>query len=385
MKNITDYFSTPDKENPGKEIVRKSKCPKISNVENINKKKKKSVRKRSSPNLTTKHCSLFSIVSVEEKQNQLEICDLNKMCSNIDVLSKPCTSSNSSNESSSLVLNMSEDVSDRKNAFHVMMENRNKIIGSNSPGKECNDAINSMFEDKIKLSVRKKLLSDWAKLKGEAKRKRLDEEIDQIIKFKLKERSKRMKKMLNNKVNFDESSNESVDMKMTSKKKRKKVARISCSSNSSFDFSDHSIEVTSSNKTKKSRTETMINIKKKKEGKDKTLVKKHKVHKKQIFYDESVNHRINISDTENSDSHILELNGYFNKENGKTLLEQCKKNKTMDIISNESSQEGFNTPPALRSWQMRIKLNLNKDKINEENFKELKLNNFEDENSNSKC
>lgn len=122
---------------------------------------------------------------------------------------------------------------DKKNAFQIMMRSRNKIIGSNSPGKDLK-LDNLCKDDKVtSLSARKKLLSDWADFKGGAKRKKEEEERDEIIKIKLEERSKRMKKLLNT-VDLN-TSKDLVCKKGTAKKPRKRILRRSSSSSQESD------------------------------------------------------------------------------------------------------------------------------------------------------
>lgn len=123
----------------------------------------------------------------------------------------------------------------KKNAFDIMMGSRNKVIGSNSPGKDLQ--LDDLCKDNktTSLSARKKLLSDWAELKGGSKRKKDEEERDEIIRRKLEDRSKRMKKLLNN-IDLN-TSNGLADKKV--KKQRKRILRrLSGSSSSSHESDD---------------------------------------------------------------------------------------------------------------------------------------------------
>ncbi|XP_018323833.1 ATPase family AAA domain-containing protein 5 isoform X2 [Agrilus planipennis] len=83
------------------------------------------------------------------------------------------------------------------NVFQFMMDNRHKVIGRNSPGKEAVDNNEEDVEqNKKKLAARKALLHKWAASKGTSKRKNEELERDQFISYTLDERAKRMKKLL---------------------------------------------------------------------------------------------------------------------------------------------------------------------------------------------
>lgn len=93
----------------------------------------------------------------------------------------------------------------KPNAFEVMMNARNKTIGSNTPGKESPVASEqSDTSSKVVHIKRKILLQEWADKKGGIKR-RLDEEATEAyIETAMKHRAKRFKAMLTNGHNSEE-------------------------------------------------------------------------------------------------------------------------------------------------------------------------------------
>lgn len=93
--------------------------------------------------------------------------------------------------------------STKLNAFKFMMESRTKSLGRNSPGREKYEEIDddemNKLTNKEKLSARKTLFQEWADKKGGLKRKRIEEETEEICKVKLEKRAARLKKMLTTK------------------------------------------------------------------------------------------------------------------------------------------------------------------------------------------
>ncbi|XP_044760509.1 ATPase family AAA domain-containing protein 5 [Coccinella septempunctata] len=87
--------------------------------------------------------------------------------------------------------------SPKLNAFQLLMMGRNKVIGTNSPGKELPEQGNTKATTSPKLLARKRLLQSWSDSIKSKKRKLNDEEIDKYIKVKLNTRKERLKSLLN--------------------------------------------------------------------------------------------------------------------------------------------------------------------------------------------
>ncbi|XP_067645884.1 enhanced level of genomic instability 1 isoform X2 [Eurosta solidaginis] len=79
------------------------------------------------------------------------------------------------------------------NAFEVMMNARNKTIGSNTPGKETSPTTGQESTINIK---RKLMLQEWADKKGASKRKLDEETRAAFVENQLENRAKRFKQML---------------------------------------------------------------------------------------------------------------------------------------------------------------------------------------------
>lgn len=110
------------------------------------------------------------------------------------------------------------------NAFQFMMESRAKSIGHNSPGKEKTIEIPDENESaaREKRLARKTLFQEWSDRKGGLKRKRKEQETDEIIKEKLEKRAERLKRMLKSEV---ESESNILKIKMFSPKKLPKKSK----------------------------------------------------------------------------------------------------------------------------------------------------------------
>ncbi|KAM3966328.1 LOW QUALITY PROTEIN: enhanced level of genomic instability 1 [Aphomia sociella] len=121
------------------------------------------------------------------------------------------------NEENSVSLSISEvKPTTQKNAFQLMMDSRNKSIGSNSPGKEktIDDTESQENIDKKSVKVKRKLLlQKMAESKG-ALKKELEEYQEQCIKNKLEKRAERFKIMI--------ASNGSVNSKSDKKMEKAK-------------------------------------------------------------------------------------------------------------------------------------------------------------------
>lgn len=88
------------------------------------------------------------------------------------------------------------------NAFKLLMDSRNKSIGSNSPGKEKTTEVSEMqeFEEKqVNKAKRSLALQKMAESKGALKNKELEELKDKIIQKKMEIRAQRLKTMIEKK------------------------------------------------------------------------------------------------------------------------------------------------------------------------------------------
>lgn len=370
MKNITDYFSNSDKDSPNKDLTKDTNKRNSDTSRAIDGKtdmmKIKTNEKRKKNNSFNTH-----ILSKNDSVDQNHIIlQTNSSVINHSDLKRDDTrySENSGDETKS------EVKSNKKNAFQIMMESRNKIIGSNSPGKDfiLSDTINEY--NSAKKNARKKLLSEWADLKGCAKRKREEEEKGEIVKKKLEKRSKRMKKLLHVNKDISESSNDSGDLNITSKKiRKKKLRKLSCSSNSSVeDFGKQKNEIfffiksydsCGKKSTKKIGESNRTSI-------DKII---NDDSEGIIFVDENDRDLLNkgIKKIKETDSTLND-----SSKAKKEISNNNKNNKILNtIIADESSQESLSTPPALRSWRMRIKLNITENDVQAvgENINEEKV------------
>ncbi|XP_073843437.1 enhanced level of genomic instability 1 [Musca autumnalis] len=83
------------------------------------------------------------------------------------------------------------------NAFEVMMNARNKTIGSNTPGKESPSPVTDKNTNEVNVKRRLKL-QEWAEQKGGAKRKLEEEARAAYVEEQLEQRAKRFKEMLVN-------------------------------------------------------------------------------------------------------------------------------------------------------------------------------------------
>lgn len=366
MKNITDYFENPEKDGPNRVSEKdpiETKCGSSKMDEKSDKKKHKSNKK-----MKIDHYSKSSILTsnglIDETQ---EI--INTVLQNSNVLQDEEKHVENISDEDSIEQTTTEMKPDKKNAFLIMMESRNKSIGTNSPGKELDpcEIINKCDHAKT-LSARKKILSEWANFKGSAKRKREEEDRDQIIKSKLEKRSERMKKLLVGNVHTRPSSEDFEEMKI-SKKKRNKVSRkLSSSSNSSVDEFKNGF--VNNKKIKKKTAEGKQYLKTK--SYDNSLITKNAYNIGHILIDEN-NENLLKKIKENSIG-SAPVNDVLKE---KSNLSSNTNYQILNNIVDESSQESLSTPPALRSWRMRIKLNINENDVQTvgENIKQQNVNN----------
>lgn len=135
------------------------------------------------------------------------------------------------------------------NAFKVLMDSRNKSIGSNSPGKERSEdqSDNEDVIEKKNIKVKRKvLLEKMAEAKGYQKKKENEEYHDKIIKKKMEKRAERLKIMI-----LKESKTAKSNGKITIEKKAE---------NSKLK-SNVQTEITNCNKDKKKvKTFTIVDI-----------------------------------------------------------------------------------------------------------------------------
>ncbi|XP_028170196.1 ATPase family AAA domain-containing protein 5 [Ostrinia furnacalis] len=90
----------------------------------------------------------------------------------------------------------------KQNAFQLMMESRNKSIGSNSPGKDKVVDESELLETVERKSIKAKrtlLLQKMAEAKGSLKKKEMEEYQEKCIKKKMEKRAERLKKMITTK------------------------------------------------------------------------------------------------------------------------------------------------------------------------------------------
>lgn len=285
-----------------------------------------------------------------------------------------------------------ENKSCKLNAFQFMMDKRNKSIGSNSPGKELDkELFQEAEENKEKLAARRHLFSNWSELKGGEKRKRLEQEKDEIINHKLNERTKRLKKLL--KVESDGNER-------TKTSKRKRSRRISSSSEENEDF-----EAKASNtlKEKSSRTKKteVLNERVEQKARKSSVEKKCNAHnttgdslpgetnykskikftkngikKKPSLTDNICDKSLKVennkaksektgnllsfikSNKDNTDSDQNQKKSKSTKHPKVEKLEEFDIKHQKDIESNSNSNESSQeyTPRTLRSWKLKIKL-----------------------------
>ncbi|XP_059053943.1 enhanced level of genomic instability 1 isoform X2 [Achroia grisella] len=108
----------------------------------------------------------------------------------------------------------------QKNAFQLLMDSRNKSIGSNSPGKERTlDEVEELQENFDKKSIkakRKLMLQKMAESRGSLEKKDLEDYQEHIIKKKLEKRAQRFKNMIiNNGRNSSKKCKNNQDFKCT--------------------------------------------------------------------------------------------------------------------------------------------------------------------------
>lgn len=151
--------------------------------------------------------------TIEEASDEIKVVE-------VDVKSKLDLDNNSSKKSN-------------KNAFTLMMDSRNKSIGSNSPGKErvVNELDLEIVNEKKNVKVKRNLLlQKMAEAKGSVKRKEMEEYMEKCVKDKMDKRAERLKKMIKrNKlkpVKTDEKSSKKETTKIVPINNNKEVSPL---------------------------------------------------------------------------------------------------------------------------------------------------------------
>uniref|UniRef100_A0A2A4K5A4 ATPase AAA-type core domain-containing protein n=1 Tax=Heliothis virescens TaxID=7102 RepID=A0A2A4K5A4_HELVI len=122
------------------------------------------------------------------------------------------------------------------NAFKLLMDSRNKSLGSNSPGKEKNNENSDTEEVVERKNIKAKrnlLLQKMAEAKGSLRNKEIEEYQDNIIKKQLEKRAERLKSMIlkDNAVKGNEKSKEPVSKESVDPKKPKDKAEVTNNNN----------------------------------------------------------------------------------------------------------------------------------------------------------
>ncbi|KAK9881270.1 hypothetical protein WA026_015394 [Henosepilachna vigintioctopunctata] len=241
------------------------------------------------------------------------------------------------------------------NAFQFLMSSRNKVIGSNSPGKELLEKEHIPGADREKLAVRKTLLQSWADSKKERKRKLDDEEIDTCIKVKLERRKKRFKTLLNGE-NINEKCAKIIDSPLSltkSKTRQMSLKKFGLTS------ADSTVCV----------SDVML-IENENESNDKSL--------NEITEDKNLLNVLSETKTKEKFCKSLSSGNEFEgeKKDSQSSKKKNHKHKHKNKLSNDSI---INSPngKSLRQWKMRIKLlddeklNINDDNVETTNSEQI--------------
>ncbi|XP_030751756.1 ATPase family AAA domain-containing protein 5 [Sitophilus oryzae] len=253
MKNIRDYFTSPEKSTESSESKKISKDKNVNivtssqqsneenNIEQSNAGKKackrKKRRKVSDPlvrDVTQLFSHNLSLVSPNNSNEEL---------SSTSLLPESNDTNNLISEDSKIIDSSEKERIPKEeqsiNAFQFLMNSRNNVIGQNSKGKIIPMTASPTKEKCENLLLRKKLFKEWADEKGATKRKREEEEVEHCINHKLKKRAKRLKNMLQ----ITNNSNNDIE-NHHSKVYQKKVKKIS--SSESENSNDSSMLITNS-------------------------------------------------------------------------------------------------------------------------------------------
>lgn len=337
------------------EIKTQNKCD-LKNVQNGKKRKKKKIKhKPSDPAiknvielLSNSLCiispnSTFSDKSALENQNSEhgEKDEIEKIEEMISPANLNETLALEENESNSCILlkdeqsctsnskidkkeNEHSKSANKLNVFQFMMESRNKSIGLNSPGKDQpEDEIKKDDEKEVKdvLSARKSLFQNWADKKGASKRKREEEEKDEMINYKLQKRTRRMKRLL--------KVDEPKDVENNIKKRKKGIRKISTSSSENSKDS-----ILLRQEPNKSLTSSAL----------------------EVIEENAQDHILRESKTKEVRQGLLNFFGVVNNTKSEPVNKQEESVKKKDAI-----KTNVNTP---KSKKKKLKSNLNKEEIN---------------------
>ncbi|KAL1494989.1 hypothetical protein ABEB36_010485 [Hypothenemus hampei] len=249
MKSITDYLKSPSK---SKRLLNSENNVNSSNASQRglnndlesaqNKKLIKKRQKHHKPadpevknveellqiNLNLKYPTISATnISESLKQSQLENVNSNK---------QPQKLSERSDDELGVVelTNNVETSASKIDAFQVLMNSTNNIIGTNSEGNSlrssCHVSEEILDQNKEKLKIRKSLFKDLSEQRGAAKRKREEEDLDKTIKLKLERRARRLKKLL--RVQDEDISHFQEDSIIFRKKKPRCISSSDSDSNS---------------------------------------------------------------------------------------------------------------------------------------------------------
>ncbi|PZC84226.1 hypothetical protein B5X24_HaOG205421 [Helicoverpa armigera] len=122
------------------------------------------------------------------------------------------------------------------NAFKLLMDSRNKSLGTNSPGKEKSSENSDNEEALERKSIKAKrnlLLQKMAEAKGSIRNKEIEEYQDNIIRKQLEKRAEKLKSMIlkDNKVKETEKSKATVSKDSNDPKKHKDKVEVTNNNN----------------------------------------------------------------------------------------------------------------------------------------------------------
>lgn len=113
-------------------------------------------------------------------------------------ISKGLKHSNVNGKQNAIITSPTNQDKKQTNAFKLLMDSRNKSIGSNSPGKEKKDDVTEIeeVERKSLKAKRQLLLQKMAEAKGSIRNKEIEEYQDKIIQKKMDLRAEKLKSMI---------------------------------------------------------------------------------------------------------------------------------------------------------------------------------------------
>lgn len=113
-------------------------------------------------------------------------------------ISKSLKHSNAESKQNAIITSPTTQDKKQTNAFKLLMDSRNKSIGSNSPGKEKKDDVTDIeeIEKKSLKAKRQLLLQKMAEAKGSIRNKEIEEYQDKVIQKKMDLRAEKLKTMI---------------------------------------------------------------------------------------------------------------------------------------------------------------------------------------------